>query len=212
MHSILTTLILLCGSAFGSDWVVIDGGLSPDKKFAVAVFPQQSEQDSEPNGAVLLVDAMTKRVIGPLEEVSSTGGTWGKATENVRGVWSPDSSILIVNFRTGRLMHSAQIYRIQDRRAIPISLPSADTHPKGKVLVGLGTAANLGSEVTLSKDGQVLKRCWGIVPDWSLDYSKHGLKDFEGELLFHYRFDDEGGLILHDITVPPIARSSVQIQ
>jgi len=33
-------------------------------------------------------------------------------------------------------MHSSQIYRIRDRRAVPIALPDAKTHPKDKVLEG----------------------------------------------------------------------------
>ncbi len=206
MRSTLTLLILLCCHASASDWVVIDSSLSPNKKLLVAVFPHEAEQVSEADGTVLLVDALKKQAIGPLKEVTSTGGTWGKTTENVRCIWSADSTILIVNYRVGRLMHSAQIYRILDSRAIPITLPDDDTHPKGKVLAGLGTTANPGSEILLSKDGHIQKRSWGIVPDWGLDYSKHGLKDFEGELLFHYRFDEGGRLILHDITVPPIAR------
>jgi hypothetical protein len=45
-------------------------------------------------------------------------------------------------------------------------------------------------------------RAWGYVPDFTFDYSKHGLTGFEGELLFHYRFDQQGQLQLHDITVP----------
>jgi hypothetical protein len=206
MRSALTLLILFCSHAFASDWVVIDSTLSPDKKLSVAVFPHQADQASEADGTVLLVDALKKKAIGPLEEVTSTGGSWGKTTENVRCIWSADSTILIVNYRAGRLMHSAQIYRILNSRALPITLPDDNTHPKGKVLVGLGTTVNPGSEILLSKDGHIEKRSWGIVPNWGLDYSKHGLKGFEGELLFHYRFDEGGRLILQDITVPPIAR------
>lgn len=206
MRGVLTTLLLICSQVCGGDWVITEGGLSPDKKFAVAVIPQKTENIDEADGRVLLVDAPKKSIIGPLEEVESTGGSWGKTTTNVRCVWSADSTILLVNYRVGRLMHSARIYRIRDRRAVPVSLPDAGTHPKGKLLAGLTTTSNPGSELSLSKDGMILKRSWGVVPDWNVDYSKHGLKDFEGELLFHYRFDEGGRLLLHDITVPPLAR------
>jgi len=47
-------------------------------------------------------------------------------------------------------------------------------------------------------------RIWGYVPDWNGDYAKHGLKGFEGELLFHYRFDERGRIQLHDIAVPEV--------
>jgi hypothetical protein len=202
MRNILTAVLLLSSNIFGSEWVITKGGLSPDKKFAVAVFPQKTEFIDEADDTVLLIDQTSGRRIGPLEEVSSSGGTWGSTTTNVHCVWSPDSTILVVNFRTGRLMHSSQIYRIRDRRAIPLSLPETTTHPKGKLLEGLQSTANPGSEVTLTKDGFIRRRGWGYVPDFTVDYSKHGLTGFEGELLFEYRFDQQGHLHLHDITVP----------
>lgn len=202
MRIILTALLLLGCYVSASEWVVTEGGLSPDGKLAVAVYPQKTEFVDEADDTVLLIDQSRGRRIGPLEEVSSSGGTWGSTTTNVHCSWSPDSTILIVNFRTGRLMHSSQIYRIRGHRAIPLSLPDAGTHPKGKLLVGLQSTANPGSEITLTKGGTILRRAWGYVPDWNLDYSKHGLNGFEGELLFHYRFDEQGRLKIHDITVP----------
>jgi hypothetical protein len=202
MRNILTAVLLLSSHVFGGEWVVTKGGLSPDKKLAVAVIPQKTEFIDEADDSVLLIDQITGRRIGPLEEVSSSGGTWGSTTTNVHCVWSPDSTILIVNYRTGRLMHSSQIYRIRDHRAIPLSLPDTKIHPKGKLLVGLQSTANPGSELSLAKDGSILMRGWGYVPDFTVDYSKHGLTGFEGELLFHYRFDQQGRLQLHDITVP----------
>lgn len=202
MRNILTAILLLTGHAFGGEWVVTKGGLSPDKKLAVAVFLQKTELMDEADDSVLLIDPATGRRIGALEEVSSSGGTWGSPTTNVHCVWSADSTILIVNYRTGRLMRSSQIYRIRDRRAIAVALPDAETHPKGRVLAGLQSTANPGSEITLTKDGSIQMRGWGYVPDFKVDYSKHGLAGFEGELLFHYRFDRQGELQLHDITVP----------
>jgi hypothetical protein len=202
MRNILTAVLLLSSHVFGSEWVVTTGGLSPDKKLAVAVFPQKTEFIDEADDSVLLIDQTTGRRIGPLEEVSSSGGTWGSTTTNVHCAWSPDSTILIVNFRTGRSMHSSQIYRIRDRRAVPLSLPDIKTHPKGKLLAGLQSTANPGSELSLAKDGSILMRGWGYVPDFTVDYSKHGLTGFEGEPRFHYRFDQQGQLQLHDITVP----------
>ena len=202
MRNILTAVLLLSSHILGGEWVVTKGGLSPDKKFAVAVFPQKTEYIDEADDTVLLIDQTTGRRIGPLEEISSSGGTWGSTTTNVHCAWSPDSTILIVNYRTGRLMHSSQIYRIRHRRAIPLSLPDAKAHPKGKLLVELHRTANPGSEMTLAKDGSIQMRDWGYVPDFTVDYSKHGLAGFDGQLLFHYRFDPQGQLRLHDITVP----------
>jgi hypothetical protein len=205
MRNILTAVLLLSSHVFGGEWVVTKGGLSPDKKLAVAVVPQKTEFIDEADDSVLLIDQTTGRRIGPLEEVSSSGGTWGSTTTNVQCVWSADSTILIVSYRIGRLMHSSQIYRIHGRRAIPLPLPDAKKHPKGKILEVLRSSANPGSEVSLAKDGTILERVWGYMPiegHFDEDYSKYGLKGLEGELLFHYRFDQQGQLQLHDITVP----------
>jgi hypothetical protein len=122
MRNIFTAILLLSNPVFGGEWIVTKGGLSPDKKLAVAVFPQKTEFMDEADDTVLLIDQTAGRRIGPLEEVSSSGGTWGSTTSNVHCMWSPDSTILIVNYRTGRLMHSSQIYRIRDRRAMPLSI------------------------------------------------------------------------------------------
>lgn len=205
MRNILTAILLHGSYAFGGEWVVTNGGVSPDGRFAVAVFPQKTEFVDEADDTVLLIDQTRGRRLGPLEEVSSSGGTWGTTTTNVHCVWTPDSSLLIVNFRAGRLMHSSQIYRIRDRRAIPLKLPDPKTHPKAKVLGVLGHSANPGSEITITKDGTIQERVWGYMPlegHFDEDYAKYGLKGLEGELLFHYCFDQQGNIRLHDITVP----------
>ncbi len=200
---VLTALLWLGGQGWARDWEIIASGLSPNQKLGVAIFPQKTEFVDEADDTVLLIDAVKMRRIGPLEEVSSSGGTWGNTSANVHCTWSPDSTILIINFRTGRLMHSSQIYRIQGRRAIPLIVPADTTHPKSLILRGLGSTANPGSEITLEKDGSILERRWGYRPDFSVDYSKHGLAGFEGNLVFHYIFEGKGRLQLRDITVSP---------
>ena len=202
MRNLFTAILLFSSHVFGGEWAVTEGGLSPDKKLAVAVVPRKSEFIEEADDTVLLIDQTTGRRMGPLEGISSSGGTWGSTTTNVHCLWSADSRTLVVTFRTGRMMASSQIYRIRDLKAIPLSLPAATTHQKGKLLEGLQSTANPGSEITPTNDGRILRRVWGYVPNWNLDYSKHGLSGFEGELLFDYRFDLRGQLLLHDITVP----------
>lgn len=204
MRNIFTAILFLSNPVFASEWVVTEGGLSPDKKLAVAVLPQKTEFIAAADGTVLLIDQTSGRRIGPLEEVSSSGGTWGSTTTNIHCMWSADSTLLVVNYRTGRLMYSSQIYRISDRRAIPLSFPAAKTHPKGKLVDELQSTANPGSEVATIKDGTIVRRAWGFVPDSRVDYSKQGLTGFEGELLFHYRFDKQGQIELQDVTVPSV--------
>ncbi len=179
---------------------ITNGGLSPDKKLAVAVIHQKSESIDEADGAVLLVDHSTKEKIGSLG-IFSTGGSWGTTTTNVHCQWSDDSKLLLVNFRTGRLMHSFQIYRIEGKKAVPIELPDIKNHPKAEILKDMEYRANPGSEVSFSKDGNIIKRCYGITPkNWGEFHEKYGMRDYDDVLWFIYEFDKDGRLRLKDAT------------
>ena len=196
-------LLVLSSTVHAQDWVITQGGLSPDKRLGVAVYPQKTENIDEANGTVLLVNALEKKAIGPLEEIDSTGGSWGKTTENVSCQWSADSKLLAVNFRAGRISRYFQLYRIRGHRAIPIKLPRNDANPKGKILEVLEYNANPGSEIELKADGTIIERAWGFIPKeghWVEDYSRYGLKDFEDRLYFIYHMDDKGRIQLVDIT------------
>lgn len=199
----------LVSIAHADPWVITNGGLSPDKRLGVAVYPQKTENIDEADGTVLLVDAKKTEIIGPLEEVDSTGGTWGKTTENVDCIWSADSRLLAVNFRAGRMMRSYQLYRIEGRRAVPLTLPDPRTHPKGKILDVLGYSANPGAELELKPNGDIIERRWGFMPKeghWDEDYSRFGIKDFEGvggELLFIYRMDKDKSPKIIDVVTEP---------
>ncbi len=170
------------------------------------MYPQTTEHVDEADGTVLLVDAIQKKIIGPLEEVDSTGGTWGKTTENVDCVWSADSRLLAVNFRTGRMMRSYQLYRIDGRRAVPVNLPDPRTHPKGMILDFLGYNANPGAMIELNADGLIVERCWGFMPKEGHsdeDFSKFHIKGFEApgdELQFIYQMSKDGKVRLVDVT------------
>lgn len=203
MKTVLLALALMAASCPAADWVIVEGGLSPDKKLAVAVYPQKTEFIDEADATVLLIDARRHKRIGPLEEIDSSGGTWGTTTKNVHCEWSADGKILLVNFRVGRLMHSYQVYRISGRRAVPLSLPADTTHPKGKIFDVLTTSANPGAVVSFSKNGEILKRIYGLMPKeghFNEDYSKYGLGDFEGSsLICRYKLKEDGHLVLMDI-------------
>lgn len=206
MKAITFATLLIVSRCLATEWVIVEGGLSPNKQFAVAVYPQKTEFIDEADGTVLLVDARTERKIGPLEEVDSTGGTWGKTTENVRCQWSPDSKLLLVNFRTGRLMGGAQFYRVAKRRAIPVKLPDGKGHPKSKVLDMLTTTANPGSEASFAKDGAIIVRAWGFMPKAQHideELAMLGLKGFDGVLIFRHELQKDGSLRLTDITTDP---------
>jgi len=207
-HFLLIFAVASIGHA-ADPWVATQGGLSPDKRLGVAVYPQKTENVDEADGTVLLVDMNKKKIIGPLEEVDSTGGAWGKTTENVDCIWSADSRLLAVNFRAGRMMRSYQLYRIEGRRAVPFTLPDPRTHPKGKILDVLGYSANPGARIELRPDGTIVESRWGFMPKeghWEEDYARFGIKGFEavgGELLFIYKLDERGKIFLSDVTAEP---------
>ena len=69
MKAVLS-LLLLCwtGSLLADPLVIVGGGVSPDKQFAVAVVPQKEGQPvDEANTTVDLIDNKTQKPIGPLE-------------------------------------------------------------------------------------------------------------------------------------------------
>jgi len=205
MKPVLLALALMAANCPAAEWVIVEGGLSPDQKLAVAVFPQKTEFIDEADGTVLLIDAQKQKRIGPLEEVESTGGGYGSVKTNVHCFWSSEGEMLLLNFRCGRLMHGFQIYRISNRRAIPVELPAYATHPKGKMLMEvLTTGANGVAEVWFSKDGAIMKRVSGLVPRreyWGEDISKYGLQDHDDSLLFRYNLEKNGSIELSDVTV-----------
>lgn len=77
------TLLLICWLTplFAQPLAVVKGGVAPDRRLAIAVIPQkQGEFIDEADTRVLLIENKTKKIIGPLEEADSGGGTWGKTT------------------------------------------------------------------------------------------------------------------------------------
>jgi hypothetical protein len=98
MRIMRAVLLLLGCQVSAGEWVGTKGGLSEDGKLAVVVYSQKTAFIDEADNTVLLVEPSSGRKIGPLEEVSSSGGTWGSTATNVHCAWSGDSRILIVNY------------------------------------------------------------------------------------------------------------------
>lgn len=206
MRILLIALFLNTVALAEESLVMVQGGVSPDSCFAVAVVPQKpGEFVDEADGTVYLLDHKTKKRIGPLEEVDSTGGTWGSTTENVRAIWSPDGRHLVINFRAGRLMSGYQLYRIQGRRAIPLTLPDPAVHPKGKILSVLTTTANPGASLTWENSTTLIESSYGHTPKaghFDEDYSKYGLPNFDGLLEYVYVLDKTGRWKVSDVRTP----------
>ena len=206
MKSAFLAVLFSIVLASGEPLFVVEGGISPKNRFAVVVVPQkEGEFIDEADDAVYLIDAKTKKTLHRFEDLSSSGGTWGTTTTNVRADWSPDGRYLIVNHRIGRLMHSHQLYRIKNQSVIPLSPKRRNLTPKSKILDVLGYSANPGATLRWDSDGTLVESVYGYMPrkgHFEEDYSVYGLSDFDGSLEFRYRHSHRGSWELFDIQTP----------
>jgi len=203
------TFLCLCyvSPLLAEPLVVVEGGVSPDKRLAVAVVPQkEGEFIDEADTTVYLIENKTRKPIGPLEEAGSGGGTWGKTTENVSALWSPDGNFLAINMRVGRLMHDFVLFAVDGRRARRQTLPDSKSHPKGRIYEQLDYTANPGQVVTawLSPTEFTVEE-YGLRPrdmDKGIDGAEFGLPDVDDgslEKLFSFH---KGRWVLQDIRIP----------
>lgn len=91
------------------EFLVIDGGRSPDKKFSIVAGVNKADEFG-----IYLMDAHTKKRIGQLEEVS-TG--LDSAPDAYHAHCSPDSKHVGITSRGDRHWAPNIIYRIENRRA-----------------------------------------------------------------------------------------------
>jgi len=96
-------------------FLVIDGGTSPDKKFSVV-----SGENKAGEFGVYLRDAQTKKLIGQLEEVATD---LDSAPDAYRAHWAPDSKHVGVSSRADRHLTRNVIYRIENGRAYVVETP-----------------------------------------------------------------------------------------
>src|SRR5271166_3844589 len=105
---------------YGPDeYDLIDHGLAPDQQYAIVA---HGDREGNPEHLRLfLADARTHRRIGRLEEVNDAG--LDTAPEAFHARWSPDSRHVALSYRTDRHVNALRIYRIEHRRAFPVSGP-----------------------------------------------------------------------------------------
>lgn len=208
----LLLILALISPVLAEDLYVVDGGISPDKKLAIAVVPQKDgEYIDESDGPVYLVEYPSKKIIEKLENVDSTGGTWGKTTENIDCKWNSDGHFIGINMRTGRLMHDFVLYKIQDSKAILIKLPEKSSNKKSKIYEALKYTTNPGEVFTewLSPTSFTTEE-YGLWPKQdNIDFSQYGIPDFDGLLEKVYSFKD-GKWILDDLRSPKDKNSGEQ--
>jgi hypothetical protein len=101
-------------------FLVIDGGTSPDKKFSIV-----SGENKAGEFGVYLRDAQTKKLIGRLEEVATD---LDSAPDAYHAHWAPDSKHVGVSSRADRHLIHNIIYRIENRRAYVVETPQLICH------------------------------------------------------------------------------------
>jgi hypothetical protein len=102
------------------EFLVIDGGKSPDKKFSIV-----AGEDKTGDFGIYLMDAKTKKRLGPLEEVATT---LDSAPDAYHAHWSPDSKHVGVSSRSDRHWMDNVIYQIENRRAYLVETPKLMCH------------------------------------------------------------------------------------
>jgi hypothetical protein len=122
-------------------FLVIDGGTSPDKKFSIVAGESKSG-----DFGIYLKDAHTKKLIGQLEEVA-TG--LDSAPDAFHAHWAPDSKHVGVSSRADRHLTRNIIYRIENRRAYVVETPQLMCHA---VPDFCGLQRELGGVLALDSD------------------------------------------------------------
>ena len=123
------------------EFLVIDGGTSPDKKFSIV-----ADESKSGDFGIYLKDAQTKKLIGQLEEVA-TG--LDSAPDACHAHWAPDSKHVGVSSREDRHLTRNVIYRIENRRAYVLETPQLMCHAVPEFC---GLQKELGGPLTLDSD------------------------------------------------------------
>ena len=102
-----------------NEYVVIDGGLSPDGKYSIAAHGEG--ELGYDNFHIYLMNAITGKKIGPLEEIRETLDTGADA---FYAKWSAHSTEVSIRYRIDRREALEVRYRIGKGRAYLIQGPS----------------------------------------------------------------------------------------
>lgn len=102
-----------------NEYVVIDGGLSPDRKYSLAA--HGNGELGYGNFHIYLMNAVTGKKIGPLEEIKDTLDTGADA---FYAKWLPNSTEVAIRYRIDRREALEVRYRIANGRAFLMHGPS----------------------------------------------------------------------------------------
>ena len=100
------------------EYVTVTDRTSPDCRYSIAT---HGDGDlGYDNWHVYLMDALTGKKIGPLEEIKDPLDT---AATAYYAEWAPDSSRVAITYRADRHIAVTIVYRIANRRAYLVSGP-----------------------------------------------------------------------------------------
>lgn len=102
-----------------NEYTVIDGGLSPDRKYSIAA--HGSGELGYGNFHIYLMNALTGKKIGPLEEIKDNLDTGADA---FYAKWSPNSTEVAIRYRIDRREALEVRYRMAKGRAYLLHGPS----------------------------------------------------------------------------------------
>jgi hypothetical protein len=112
-----------------NEYLVIDGGVAPNKKFSVRAHGNGELGDDDFH-LYLMAEPGAKK-IGPLEEVADTLDT---APGAYQARWAADSRHVALLYRSDRHVETMRLYRIENRRAYIVNAPTLLTAATGKDL------------------------------------------------------------------------------
>ena len=101
-----------------NEYAVVQGGLSPDRKYSIAAHGEGEE--GYDNFHIYLMNAVTGKKIGPLEEIKETLDTGADA---FYAKWSSDSTKVAIRYRVDRHESLEVRYRIEKGRAHLVKKP-----------------------------------------------------------------------------------------
>lgn len=192
---------------------VVEGGRSPNGRWAVAVLSDRTgdeamlaEEDHPEETTAYLIAARSKRLVAPLSDVLTNGGSWGRTRTNVQALWSPGGRFIAVNFRVGRLSHDFVCYAVTKNGQVHRQTLSGEkTHPKWSAYQQLKHGANGHTIVTrwTSPTGFVAEETGVHLPasDEAVQSLPDWLNGFSDTLEWVYAYED-GRWVLKDIRVP----------
>lgn len=168
--SILTVSILSCLAELPNSGLrAVSGGASPDGRWIVCVLSSPAEEPTdqlpEAHRKSYLVDLDTMATVGFFPEISTLGGYHGRPESNVTAKWFPDSKIVSIGWRVGRLNLDFSLFEVSlTGKLETVTLPNPLEH-QGSLFEHLDAHSNCGNYLeSITPDGDLVVVYYGFWP------------------------------------------------